>query len=388
MPQHDAPSRSSRGARRGLLSEASARRLALVAIVTGVLFGLLGAVSAQEAAKPNDPATSDGDAPLSKSCDDSPLTTNDGFQKGNTCVAVDSGEVSDKTPAVLITSAPEQVAAGQDFQVSISSKNVVRDRFLAAATGGYYAERSVLNPQGIQRGHSHVWVQDIGDGQSAPNADAAPLDFFKAVEDNGNGDFSLTITGLNAGNKKLCVNDADGSHRTAMTKAAKLAMPYDCVRLTVTGGNGGGGGATTTTAAQETTTTAAPDTTAAPETTAAPPDTTAAPETTAAPPDTQAPETTAQQGGQAPPATEAPPPPPPAQQVNQAAPPNSAAQVEGVDEAAGSNQIVTAPGVQGPLPFTGAPSGLLLAVGVLLVVGGCAFLLFTDKRRRPGHVAR
>jgi len=74
--------------------------------------------------------------------------------------------------------------------------------------------------------------------------------------------------------------------------------------------------------------------------------------------------------------------------VNQAAPPNSAAQVEGVDEAAGSNQIVTAPGVQGPLPFTGAPSGLLLAVGVLLVVGGCAFLLFTDKRRRPGHVAR
>src|SRR6266508_3832079 len=281
MPQHDAPSRSSRGARRGLLSEASARRLALVAIVTGVLFGLLGAVSAQEAAKPNDPATSDGDAPLSKSCDDSPLTTNDGFQKGNTCVAVDSGEVSDKTPAVLITSAPEQVAAGQDFQVSISSKNVVRDRFLAAATGGYYAERSVLNPEGIQRGHSHVWVQDIGDGQSAPNADAAPLDFFKAVEDNGDGDFTLTITALTAGNKKLCVNDADGSHRTAMTKAAKLAMPYDCVRLFVFQGRGGAttttAAQTTTTAAQETTTTAA----APPDTTAAPPDTTAVPDTTA-----------------------------------------------------------------------------------------------------------
>src|SRR6266508_1633752 len=359
MPHHDAPSRPSRGARRGLLSEASTRRLAVIAIVTGILLGLLGAVSAQESNQPNDPATGDGDAPLSKDCGDSPLTVNDGFQKGNTCVAVDSGEVSDKTPAVLITDAPEEVAAGQDFQVAISSKNVVRDRFLAAATGGYYAERSVLNPNGVQRGHSHVWVQDIGDGQSAPNADAAPLDFFKAVEDNGDGDFTLTITGLTAGNKKLCVNDADGSHRTAMTKAAKLAMPYDCVRLTVTGGNGGG--ATTTTVA---------------------------PETTAAPPDTQAPETTAQQGGQAPPATEAPPPPPPAQQVNQAAPPNSAAQVEGVDEAAGSNQIVTAPGVQGPLPFTGAPSGLLLAVGVLLVVGGCAFLLFTDNRRRPGHVAR
>src|SRR6266498_1867887 len=281
MPHHDAPSRPSRGARRGLLSEASTRRLAVIAIVTGILLGLLGAVSAQESNQPNDPATGDGDAPLSKDCGDSPLTVNDGFQKGNTCVAVDSGEVSDKTPAVLITDAPEEVAAGQDFQVAISSKNVVRDRFLAAATGGYYAERSVLNPNGVQRGHSHVWVQDIGDGQSAPNADAAPLDFFKAVEDNGDGDFSLTITGLNAGNKKLCVNDADGSHRTAMTKAAKLAMPYDCVRLFVFQGRGGAttttAAQTTTTAAQETTTTAA----APPDTTAAPPDTTAVPDTTA-----------------------------------------------------------------------------------------------------------
>jgi hypothetical protein len=282
MPQHDAPSRSSRGARRGLLSEVSTRRLALVAIVTGILLGLLGAVSAQEAGKANDPATADGLAPLSRSCDDSPLATNDGFQKGNTCVAVDSGEVSDKTPTVLITRAPRAVAAGQDFQVRISSRNVVRDRFLAAATGGYYAERSVLNPQGIQRGHSHVWVQDIGSGRTAPDADVAPLDFFKAVEDNGDGDFTLTITGLSPGNKKLCVNDADGSHRTAMTRAAKLAMPYDCVRLFVFQGRGG---ATTTTAAQ-TTTTAAQETTT---TTAAPPDTTAAPpDTTAAPPDTTA----------------------------------------------------------------------------------------------------
>src|SRR5438034_9695678 len=156
MPQHDAASRWSGGGRRGRRSGVSTRRLALVAIVTGVLLGLLGAVSAQEAGKPNDPATGDGDAPLSKSCDDSPLATNDGFQKGNTCVAVDSGEVSDKTPAVLITSAPRRVPEGRDFQVAISSRNVVRDRFLAAATGGYYAERSVLNPQAIQRGHSHV----------------------------------------------------------------------------------------------------------------------------------------------------------------------------------------------------------------------------------------
>src|SRR6266508_2950327 len=349
MPQAGpSPSRSYRTEDRteggGALSFLS-RRVLIVAVVAGALLGVIGIVSAQEAQQPppgqnggaqaNDPATGDGDAPLSKDCGDSPLTVNDGFQKGNTCVAVDSGEVSDKTPAVLITDAPEEVAAGQDFQVAISSKNVVRDRFLAAATGGYYAERSVLNPNGVQRGHSHVWVQDIGDGQSAPNADAAPLDFFKAVEDNGDGDFTLTITGLTAGNKKLCVNDADGSHRTAMTKAAKLAMPYDCVRLTVAGG---GGGETTTTVVQETTTTAAPETTAAPDTTAAP-ETTAAPDTTQAPPDTE------QQGGQAPPTTQPPPPPPAAQQ----APPTSAAQVAGVDEIAGANpnQIVTAPGVQG-----------------------------------------
>ena len=295
MPQAGpSPSRSYRTEDRteggGALSFLS-RRVLIVAVVAGALLGVIGIVSAQEAQQPppgqnggaqaNDPATGDGDAPLSKDCGDSPLTVNDGFQKGNTCVAVDSGEVSDKTPAVLITRAPRRVASGVDFQISISSRNVVRDRFLAAATGGYYAERSVLNPQGIQRGHSHVWVQDIGSGRTAPDADAAPLDFFKAVEDNGDGDFTLTITALNPGNKKLCVNDADGSHRTAMTKAAKLAMPYDCVRLFVFQGRGGAttttAAQTTTTAAQETTTTAA----APPDTTAAPPDTTAVPDTTA-----------------------------------------------------------------------------------------------------------
>jgi hypothetical protein len=267
-------------------------------MVAGTVLGVIGIVSAQEAQQPapgqngaapaNDPATGDGDAPLSKSCDDSPLPTHDGFQKGNTCVAVDSGEVSDKTPTVLITRAPRVVPEGRDFQVAISSRNLVRDRFLAAATGGYYAERSVLNPQGVQRGHSHVWVQDIGSGRTAPDADAAPLDFFKAVEDNGAGDFTVTVTGLTPGLKKLCVNDADNSHRTAMTKAAKLAMPYDCVRLLVFRVRG----ATTTTAVQATATTAAPQATATPQTTA-PPDPTAAPVTTAPPDPTAAPETTA-----------------------------------------------------------------------------------------------
>jgi hypothetical protein len=415
MPQPGPlPSRSSRS-EGGIASSFLRRRVLVVAVVAGALLGVIGIVSAQEAGQPppgqgdattttvgqldpNDPSQTG-----KQSCDESNLEKHDGFQNAPRCVAIDQGEVSAHAPAALITSALDNLQAGQAFQITANFRNVVRDRFAAAANGGYYHFMSELDGNGITHGHAHFYVQNIGDGAEAPDGDAGPLDFFKAVEDGGGGAAPSSVTvdvpGLNAGSYRACVTLGDSSHRPPMMSAAKIAVGIDCTRFTVGGGgNGGGGGgggndgATTTTAAQETTTTEAKQTTTteAQATTTAPPDTTQAPpDTTQAPPDT-----TAQQGGQAPPVTEAPPPPPPAQQApaqqgNQAAPVATNAAAQGVvDEGSGTDQIVTAPGVQGPLPFTGAPSGLLLAVGVMLVVGGCAFLLFTDGRRRPSHVAR
>jgi hypothetical protein len=298
MPQHDAPTRSSRGVRRGLLPEAFSRRLAVIAIVTGAMIGFVGAVSAQEAGQAVEPGSQlDPNNPSQtgeRSCEASNLPRHDGFEKSGTCVETDMGEVSDRSPSALITSVPENAAAGEAFQISASVRNVVRDRFAPAAKGGYYLFMSQLNEAGLTHGHAHIYVQNIGEGGSAPDSDAAPLDFFKAVEDGGGGADPDTITvdvpGLQAGSYRACVTLGDQSHRLPLTKAAKIAAGMDCVRFTIAEGPGG---ETTTTAAPETT---APDTTA-PDTSA--PDTTNAPETTV--PDTSAPETTAPE---APPTTQ------------------------------------------------------------------------------------
>jgi hypothetical protein len=298
MPQHDAPTRSSRGVRRGLLPEAMSRRLAVIAIVTGAMIGFVGAVGAQEAGTaavepgsqldPNNPSQTG-----ERSCRASNLPRHDGFEKSGTCVQTQMGEVSDRSPSALITNVPENAAAGEAFQITASVRNVVRDRFAPAAKGGYYLFMSELNEAGLTHGHAHIYVQNIGDAGSAPDGDAAPLDFFKAVEDGGGGaapdNITVDVPGLQAGSYRACVTLGDSSHRLPLTKAAKIAAGADCVRFTIAEGPGG----------EETTTTAAPATTA-PDTTA--PETTNAPETTV--PDTSAPETTAPE---APPTTQAAP---------------------------------------------------------------------------------
>ena len=63
------------------------------------------------------------------------------------------GEVAaeDKDPTLLITDSPRFVRAKTAFTLKVSTRNLVRDRFLGAAVGGYYLESSVLTAGGIQR---------------------------------------------------------------------------------------------------------------------------------------------------------------------------------------------------------------------------------------------
>ncbi|HEV8653530.1 MAG TPA: hypothetical protein VG276_30065 [Actinomycetes bacterium] len=176
-------------------------------------------------------------ATLATSCSDSALPPHDGFEQAPRCVATDAGEVPTATPAVLLARFPRQPRAGQPFQVTISTRNLVRDRFLKAAEGGYYREMSVLDPAGIVRGHLHLYVQALRDGASVPDADTTPLEFFRAVEDGGGGAglsrVSVSVNALTAGPKRLCVTMGDGSHRVPLMRAAKLAAGIDCVRILV-----------------------------------------------------------------------------------------------------------------------------------------------------------
>lgn len=176
---------------------------------------------------------------LGTNCDDSDLDRHDGFQKAPRCVETSFGEVAaaDQSPSLLITDAPRKVRAGADFALVVSTRNLKRDRFLGAAVGGYYAESSFLDGEGVQRGHFHTACRMLESLDEAPDSAPDPA-FFLATQDNqgGKGEDKVTVdvTGLtDKGVAQCAVWAGDGSHRVPMMERANQTPAFDVVRIVV-----------------------------------------------------------------------------------------------------------------------------------------------------------
>ena len=172
------------------------------------------------------------------------LDLHTGFQEAKAqCVETAMGAVADENnlPSLLITDAPKEVAVGQAFELKVSTRNLVRDRFLGAAAGGYYLEASFLDGKGLQRGHFHTACRILPSTGEAPDSKGAP-EFFVATQDNGGGKapdvVTIQVPGINKAGELQCTSWAgDGSHRTPMMSRANQTPAIDSVRVTV-GGNG------------------------------------------------------------------------------------------------------------------------------------------------------
>ncbi|MBN9795932.1 hypothetical protein ACFU8R_09415 [Pseudonocardia alni] len=176
---------------------------------------------------------------LAVDCSGSRLTAHDGFQKAPRCVSTAFGEVADadRSPSLLITQAPTTVRPGESFRLTVSTRNLVRDRFLPAAQGGYYAEASLLDGQGLQRGHFHTACRILPDPGEAPDSSPDPL-FFQATEDGGGGarpdSVTIDVPGVEQTGELQCSSWAgDGSHRTPMMQRANQTPAFDSVRIEV-----------------------------------------------------------------------------------------------------------------------------------------------------------
>jgi hypothetical protein len=187
---------------------------------------------------------------LTDTCVDSDLEAHDGFQKGNRCVSTEFGEVGTaaNNPTLLITDAPDEVVVGAPFQLRISTRNLIRDRFLAAGQGGYYVESSVLQ-NGLVRGHFHTACRILNNDDEAPESAPVPA-FFVATEDSrGSAEpdsVTIQVPGLPQEGEFQCSSWAgDGSHRIPMMERANQTPALDSVRVRVraanNGGNNGGG---------------------------------------------------------------------------------------------------------------------------------------------------
>ena len=181
---------------------------------------------------------------LGRDCTNSGLPPHTGFQEAKAqCVETAMGAVADENnlPSLLITDAPKEVAVGQAFELKVSTRNLVRDRFLGAAAGGYYLEASFLDGKGLQRGHFHTACRILPSTGEAPDSKGAP-EFFVATQDNGGGkapdSVTINVPGIKSAGELQCTSWAgDGSHRTPMMSRANQTPAIDSVRITV-GGNG------------------------------------------------------------------------------------------------------------------------------------------------------
>ncbi|WP_433206393.1 Pecanex-like protein 1 [Dactylosporangium sp. CS-047395] len=177
---------------------------------------------------------------LGNDCSQSRLAAHTGFQDAPRCVSTAFGEVSsqDKNPTLLITRAPQRVRVGQAFTLQVSTRNLVRDRFLGAAAGGYYLESAFLTPDGLTRGHFHTACRMLASTRSAPDPTVAPA-FFVATEDKAGGSqpdtVTINVTGMPTAGTAQCASWAgDGSHRIPMMQKANEVPAFDSVRITVT----------------------------------------------------------------------------------------------------------------------------------------------------------
>ncbi|WP_422773800.1 LPXTG cell wall anchor domain-containing protein [Plantactinospora sp. WMMC1484] len=190
------------------------------------------------------PGNSGGGAPggglesLGDNCDESRLSPHTGFQEGDRCVSTAFGEVgaAEQNPTLLISEAPRRVREGQSFRLVVSTQNLVRDRFLPAAQGGYYRETSLLNDEGLVRGHFHTACRMLTSTTEA--AEPAPVPaFFVATEDGKGSDepdrVIIEVPGLPAGIAQCASWAGDGSHRIPMMARANQIPALDSVRIQV-----------------------------------------------------------------------------------------------------------------------------------------------------------
>jgi hypothetical protein len=175
---------------------------------------------------------------LATDCSASKLAPHTGFQDGNRCVSTSFGELAGEAnnPSLAINDAPQQVNVGQAFTISVSTRNLVRDRFLAAGKGGYYQETSLLNEQGLVRGHFHTACRMLN-GKDAQDPAPVPA-FFVATEDGGGGaapdTVKISVIGMpSAGTAQCAVWAGDGSHRVPMMQRANQIPAFDVVRIQV-----------------------------------------------------------------------------------------------------------------------------------------------------------
>ena len=106
----------------------------------------------------------------------------------------------------------DDVAADTTFDIEVQIDNLVAGSFTDPDTTYYSAPQALQGGKIV--GHTHVTVQDLGNGNGPP--DPKTFAFFKGINNNGNGQGLLSATidgGLPTGNYRVCSMTSASNHQ-------------------------------------------------------------------------------------------------------------------------------------------------------------------------------
>ena len=151
---------------------------------------------------------------------------------------------------ILTNPAPgQQIAANQDFQVTMQVANLVAGVFTNPTTTYYSAPQAIDPATKNIIGHVHVTIQSLGPNltpQQAPNPKL--FVFFKGIDDNGDGKGGLKADvtgGLPDGFYRVCTMSSSATHQAVTMPVAQRGSQDDCTKFQVGNGGNAGPGATT-----------------------------------------------------------------------------------------------------------------------------------------------
>jgi len=188
-----------------------------------------------------DPATGETLLPLpepSGFCQGSGQALSDGTQnRDGSCSSQVQGQIPsvDKMISTIITSPKngETISKDQDFKVTLKTNNM-ETGFFDDAQKEYYTQPQTLTQDGRVKGHQHVTIQNIGDGNNPPDANEKA--FFKGVNEaaNGAGELSVDVPPLNTtGQFRICTMTGSFSHQPVIMPIAQRGAQDDCIRVNV-----------------------------------------------------------------------------------------------------------------------------------------------------------
>jgi transcription initiation factor TFIID subunit 15 len=136
---------------------------------------------------------------------------------------------------VLFPGHNEDIAANQAFDIQVQITNLVAGSFTDAQATYYSAPQDLKGGNIV--GHCHVTVQDLGNNLTPTNGpDPKTFNFFKGIDDDGNGQGLLKATvanGLPAGFYRVCTMNSASNHQPVLMPVAQRGAQDDCNKFTV-----------------------------------------------------------------------------------------------------------------------------------------------------------